>query len=416
MTRGPRPRLRVAVVVQRYGVDLLGGAEAHARRLVLALSRLHEVSVLTSCATDAGTWKMDWPPGDSWDGTALVRRFAHPARNQGGRAKVPRRHKLRYLLRRWLDRFDGARLPEPVGNDVADGHEFLRRQGPCCTALIDALRDERWDCVVFFTALYYPTAEGLPVCASPTVLVPLLHDEKAMHLPWFRRVFEAADDTLWNTAAERRLGQKLYGRSAHEGAVVGAPIEVDPPPPARIREAQARHGLPGRYLVYVGRIEKGKGCAELLAAWQAVASAAPDAALVFVGQGKLPVPQSEQVRSTGFVDAAERDALIAGSAALVVPSRFESLSLVTLEAMALGVPVLANGECAPLADHVAASGAGSAYRGRAALRAGLLQALARPTNERQRLGEAGRQYVRTHYAADVVESKWLGAIEQVASR
>jgi len=106
----------------------------------------------------------------------------------------------------------------------------------------------------------------------------------------------------------------------------------------------------------------------------------------------------------------------AGAAALVMPSRFESLSLVTLEAFALGVPVLANTESEVLAEQVRDSGAGEAYRGTRALRRGLLRALARTPAERAALGEAGRRYVDTRYRWDLVVGRWLDAIERAGGQ
>lgn len=402
------------MVVQRYAEGINGGAEWHARSLVEVLRQHHDVTVLTSCARDAATWSMDLPEGEDEVGGVRVLRFAHPLRNAEGRAQVPRRHKLRFVLRRLLDRLGPPRVPHPVGDDELDGHLYLRRQGPCCAGLVDALRQGDWDAVVFFTALYHPTAEGLPVWGRRSVLVPTLHDEKGMSVPWFHRVFAGAGVTLWNTEAERRLARRLYGADAADGRVVGAAVQVQPPTEAAIAGARRRHALPSRYLVYVGRIEKGKGCADLLAAWQSVAGQVPDAALVFVGNGGMAVAPSAQVRCTGFVDGAERDALVAGAAALVMPSRHESLSLVLLEALALGVPVLANGACEPLADHVAASGAGESYRGPRGLRAGLLRALARSPEARAGLGVAGQRYVATRYAPAIVHGAWLDAVEQAA--
>lgn len=414
--QAPRPRRRLAVVVQRYGDDVAGGAEAHARSFVQAVAPVHEVTVLTSRARDAATWAPAFPAGDDVVDGVAVRRFDHPPRNAEGRARVPRRHKLRLLAARWLDALGRPRVAMPGGDDELDGHRFLRRQGPACDGLVDALRRNAggWEAAVFFTALYHPTAEGLPAWGPRSVLVPTLHDEKPMYLPWFHRVFAAAGQVLWNTAAEQRLARRLYGASAPQGTVVGAPVQVRPPDAAAMAAARAAHGLPARYVVYVGRIERGKGCADLLAAWQAVAAQVPDAALVFIGRGAWPVPQGPQVKRAGFLGAAERDAIVAGAHALVMPSRHESLSLVLLEAMALGVPVLANARCEPLADHVQGSGAGEAYHDAAGLRAGLLRALARPAPDRERLGEAGRAYVAAHYAAPVVQAAWLDAVERAA--
>jgi glycosyltransferase involved in cell wall biosynthesis len=414
---------RVAVVVQRWGAATLGGAEAHAAQLVECLRRHHEVTVLTGCARDAGTWAMAFEPGITIEaatpgfGALTVQRFEHPPRNAGGRARVPMRHKLRMLAGRLWDAFGRPRVARPSGDDDLDGHLFLRRQGPACTGLIEVLKNgtARWDAVVFFTALYHPTAEGLPVWGPRSVLVPTLHDEKPMYLPWFHRVFSTAGLTLFNTRAEADLAKRLYGRSVGAGRVVGAPVVVVPPSAEQIAELRSRLKLPSRWLVYVGRIEKGKGCRELLDAWLGVAASVPGTALVFVGKGAMPIVESGQVRCTGFVSQADRDALIAGAAVLAMPSRLESLSLVLLEALALGTPVLANGGSEVLAAHVADSGAGQIYRGRRGLRAGLVQMLSLAESERQRLGEAGRRYVEQRYSRARVERAWLEAVDAVAA-
>jgi glycosyltransferase involved in cell wall biosynthesis len=414
---GSRPRRRVGLVVQRFGDGLLGGAESHAAAMAAVLARHHDLTVLTSCARDAGTWAPELAPGEGLENGLRLWRFVNPPRNEGGRARVPLWHKLRMGLKRLFDAAGRARVAQPRGEPVYDGHVFLQQQGPACTGLIDVLRDNRggFEAVVFFTSLYHPTAEGLPVWGRRSVLVPLLHDEKPMYLPWFHRVYAAAGQTLWNTAAEQRLARRLYGPHAQPGRVVGVSVQVQAPPAGQTDAARARHGVPASYLIYVGRLEKGKGCAELLAAWRAVCTQAPDAALVFVGRGSLRIEPDRQVRLTGFVDAAERDALIAGAAALVMPSRYESLSAVLLEAMMLGVPVLANGDCEPLADHVRESAGGEAYRGRRELRAGLLRALGRSEAERTRLGEAGRRYVVRNYAPERVAAEWLDAVESVCT-
>ena len=49
--------VKLAVVVQRYGADINGGAELHARYIAERLARHAEVEVLTTCARDYVTWR-----------------------------------------------------------------------------------------------------------------------------------------------------------------------------------------------------------------------------------------------------------------------------------------------------------------------------------------------------------------------
>lgn len=413
---GAHPRRQVAVVVQRFGDGLLGGAEWHARALIAALAEHHDVTVLTSCAADASTWSMHFEPGEHQAGNVRVLRFAHPLRNAAGRARVARRHKLRFLLRHVIEYLGFQLVTRPTGDGRSDGIEYLQRQGPFCSGLVDELASgkTRYDVTIFVTALYFPTAVGLPAWGKRSILVPTLHDEKAMYLPWFHRVFAAAGLTLFNTAAERDLAQLLYGGSVGDSRVVGAGVVVRSPTAEQVVASRQRFGLPERYLIYVGRIEKGKGCGDLLVAWLSIASQVSDAALVFVGKGDLTIAESRQVHCTGFVDDADRDALVAGAAALLVPSRFESLSLVLLEAFALGVPAVVNARCPVLEDHVRASGAGEACGASWQWRQAMLRSLERTPDERQRLGTLGRRYVMQRYSWDTVCASWFDAVEQVS--
>src|SRR5262249_16127247 len=69
-TRGPG----VGVIVQRYGPEVTGGAEAHARQIVDRLSPHWELRVLTSCAVDHLSWANALPAGESEvDGVPVVR-------------------------------------------------------------------------------------------------------------------------------------------------------------------------------------------------------------------------------------------------------------------------------------------------------------------------------------------------------
>src|SRR5262249_48552725 len=67
--------MRLAFVVQRYGLDIAGGAEYHGRLIAEHLSRHAAVDVLTTCARDYVTWQNHYPPGESRERGVRVRRF-----------------------------------------------------------------------------------------------------------------------------------------------------------------------------------------------------------------------------------------------------------------------------------------------------------------------------------------------------
>ncbi len=72
--------MRIAVVVQRYGAEINGGAELHARYVAEHLARHAEVEVLTTCARDYVTWENELRAGVESINGVPVRRFpvAHP--------------------------------------------------------------------------------------------------------------------------------------------------------------------------------------------------------------------------------------------------------------------------------------------------------------------------------------------------
>ncbi len=408
---------RIAIVVQRYAPEISGGAETLARLIAESLNSRYQVEVLTSCALDYTKWASHFEVGVSQVNGITVRRFSNPLRNDLGRARVPLIHKLRFKLRRLLRLLPGPLVLQARGDPAFDGQVFLRRQGPHCAGLLAhlAAAQARYDAVIFFTALYEPAALGIRLWGRRSVLVPLLHDEKPMYQPVFREVLKSAGVILFNTDSERRLAARMYGIDTAQQPIAGVGLDPPTPRPAGPSALLARLGLAPGYLIYVGRIDVAKGCRELIEAFIKLARSDSAARLVLVGQSVMEVPQHPAIVCTGFVSEAERDELIAQSAALVIPSRYESLSMVLLEAMREQRPVIANADCEVLADHIRDSGAGLAYRGRRQLVAALRRMLSLPAEERQRLGALGAAYVERHYTWPRVLEVFSDAIERASA-
>jgi len=321
------------------------------------------------------------------------------------------------MIMRWLGRPGVARS---ANTERQRGQAYLEAQGPFSKDLLQHLTtaDVRYDVVGFFTARFHPTAAGILACTAPSVLVPTLHDERSMYLPLFHQVFRKPSVILWNCAAEQRLGQQLYGHDMAPGQVCGDAVRVPEklPPSAGIAAAKERFAVNAPYFVFVGRVSRSKGFAALARAFAALQrSQGQNVQLLVIGQSFMQkLPDVPGIIYAGFVDEADRDALMAGAVATVVTSRHESLSLVTLESLALGVPVVVNGGSAVLRQHVQQSGAGLAYSAQTPLRSALQAMLHLPKSDRLAMADAGRRYVQDHYSLVRVRETLLQAVQHVA--
>lgn len=400
-------RPRIAIVVQRFGEGITGGAEMHARLLVRHLAEHYEIDVLTSCARSYQTWERAFEPGVSIHGDHRVLRFAHPPRDRShARRHLPLGAKLRGIVRRALPGGRWPRAARPSGAARRDGLVYLRAQGPACDGLLDHLRAHAADyrAVLCITALFFPTAMAVPLLGQRALLIPTLHDDPSMMLPHHQHVFRAPRAVLYNSQAELELAAQLYGDGLAPGIVCGLGVDLPPDDVAADAdiEAQAEALLAGtaQYLLYAGRVDRAKGCAQLLADFIAWRAQHPTRAvkLVLCGGVDMAVPTHPDVIYAGFVARPLLDHLLRGASAMVLPSANESLSLITLEAMAAGCPVLVNGASPVLRAHVQASGTGACYTDAATFAQGVEAALALTPQERQAQAARARDYVATRYS------------------
>ncbi|HYV44058.1 MAG TPA: glycosyltransferase family 4 protein, partial [Myxococcaceae bacterium] len=342
--RSTRRAPRVAFVVQRYG-EVTGGAELHARMMASRLAKDWRITVVTTCSKDHLSWENDFPEGESRDGPVRVLRFP----TIRGR-EIRRFNALsRGVLGRRNDR-------------VAEEH-WVAEQGPLSPALLRHLSDAggEYDGFVAFTYLYSTTAWGLPLIADRAILIPTAHDEPPLDLEIYGDVLRLPRALFCSTPEELALIDRRFPGHA-PAQVVGVGVERHPARPERFRK---KHGLePGHpYLMYVGRVEQGKGVGELLEHHAQLVRRFHDAPdLVLAGAASMRVG-GERVHALGRISEQDKHDGLAGALAAVVPSRYESLSLLALEAFAQGTPVLANGASDVLAGQVRRSGAGRTYGG-----------------------------------------------------
>ena len=166
-----------------------------------------------------------------------------------------------------------------------------------------------------------------------------------------------------------------------------------------------RHRLYGPIALYGGRIDPGKGCEELLEYFSTYVSGGGEATLALMGVKLMSLPEDPFIRFAGRLSDRERLQALEAATVVVCPSPYESLSLLALEALAVGTPVLVNARSAVLVEHCVRSNGGLYYADRDEF-VECLTLLVRDARLRAAMGRNGRDYVRQHYRWDVVLGKY----------
>ena len=388
---------RLAVVVQRYGADINGGAELHARYIAERLSPHFDVRVLTTCARDYLTWRNEFPPGDDTVNGIPVERF--PV------ARERDLHDFGIRSRRVFAR----------AHTLQEELDWLESQGPVSPGLLSRLRHARdeFEFVLLFSVRYHQTYYGARAVSDRAVLVPTAEREPALGLALFQPVFRGVRAIMYNSLEERAAIQAVSHNQSVPGVVVGVGSAI--PEAVDAARARATFGLHRPFLLYVGRIDENKGCAELFDFFRRYAETAPRPVdLVLIGTAAMPIPNHPWIRHLGYVADQDKFDVLAAAEALVMPSFYESLSMVALEAWALGRPVLANARCDVLLGQSRRSGAGLCYAHFGDFETMLGRLLDDPAVSAE-LGRRGRQYFDAQYSWSVVENTYLTMFDRLRS-
>ena len=430
--------MKIAFVIQRYGAEVLGGSEHLCRLVAERLSGNHDVEVLTSCARDYVTWKNEYPEGADRIRSVTVRRFA-----SAGTRDITA-----------FNTYSDWIFSNP--HSRADEMEWLKQQGPWCPGLIEYLRrqQQQYDALVFFTYLYAPTVLGLEIAPARSILVSTAHDEPAIRLEIFKDVFRTPAALCYLTESEQRFVQLQFPERPLLEEVVGVGIDLPhqqpyPRMPAAPDEDQTadaagtesadpagarsdedgpsrefpshlvargavfrrRHRLYGPMLLYGGRIDPGKGCEELIHYFGEYVKEGGDATLVLMGVKLMSLPEDPFIRFAGLLSDPERLQALEAATVVACPSPYESLSLLALESLSVGTPILANARSAVLVEHCVRSNGGLYYADRDEF-VECLKLLVADQQLRAALGRNGREYIRTRYRWEVV----LGKYERLFAR
>ena len=237
----------VAFVVQRFGTDVGGGAETLCRMIVEKMSPLWDIEVLTSSAKEyVKRFENDYPPGVEDLNGFVVKRF-----------------KIDYLR---SEDFTFSQLDRRVLNRTASRDEemlWLKEIGPYSSDLIKYVEQhvQNYDLFFFFTYLYATTTLILPLVREKSILVPTAHDEPPIFARFFDDFFALPRALICSTNEELQFVRNRT-REPVRGAYL-AGVGIDAPPALDPAHFRRKYNINGDFLLYVGRIQKEKGCDQL---------------------------------------------------------------------------------------------------------------------------------------------------------
>lgn len=376
--------IKVGIVVQRYGKEVVGGAETLAQDIAERLNASgFDVMVLTTTARDYITWKNEYQPGDSILKGVNIKRFS-------------------VLQERDIERFNKYSDVFFSQEGQRDEMEWIHRQGPYSPDLIEGIGEAQQDIDVFlfFTYLYYPTIEGLKKVEKPVVLFPTAHDEPPIYLNLMKDVFRRPHALFFLTGAERDFVVETFQPSNRQ-VLIRTGTDIKENIDDRLFKRNYLQYAP--YILYAGRIERGKGLEPVFEAYGEMKKKRL-VDLVLMGKKLMDIPDIEGIKYVGFVSEEEKLSAFKGALLSVQPSPLESLSITTLESFSQKTPVLVNKKSHVLCEHVDLSGGGFAYDNIDQL----LQhfyALYDNRKMRKEMGLKGYGYVKTYYSWDVVMDK-----------
>ncbi len=382
---------KIAIVVMRYGEDIAGGAEYHARMIAERINRFYPTDVLTTCAKSYHTWANEYPEKIEMVNGIRVLRFKN--------SKIRDVNKV-LAIEEKIFYGHNAKKEEEL--------DWITNNGPECPQLVQYIRDHYDDYLIFifFTFRYYTSYFGIQAAEGKAFLVPEAENDPALTLSTTRELFQSVNGIFYNVPEERTLilNRVRFNEAEKRWAIIGCGISF----PEKRFDQSVEFLKP--YILYLGRIEGSKGCYQLFDYYQRLVKEYPDIPdLVLAGSDSIPVPRHKKIHYFGFATENEKESLTTGAELLVMPSLYESLSLVTLEAMAGGVPVVVNGDCDVLKGHCLRSNAGLWYQNYEEFRECILFLLENKAI-REKMSVLGKQYIQKHYTWDSVEKKYITII------
>ena len=386
---------KIAIVVQRYGSEINGGAEYHAKLIAEKMAAYFDIEVFSTTALDYITWESHFSAGmDQVDGIRVNRFHVNQTRDPERFGKIQKHI------------FESEHRIEEELN-------WLEEEGPMVPDLLNELekRENEFDFFIFFSYRYYHSFFGITRFREKAILVPTAEHDDVIYLRLFKDLFNLPGAIIYNSHEEKAMINRISGNDSVIGDIVGVGSEI--PSSFSPQAFRKKFNIQGHYFIYIGRLDENKGIPELLSFYQRFQNETKrDLTLVLMGKSLIDIPEHPRIRYLGFVSDSEKFDGLKGSDFLIIPSQFESLSMVALEAWAIGKPVVANGRTEVLQGQCRRSNAGLWYTNYDEFKSVVLL-LHQNRNLRSSLGENGAHFFQSNYSWPVIEDKYRRIINRL---
>ena len=364
----------IALIIHRFGKEIVGGAEQYAYELAKIISSKKEIEIITTTAIDHTTWDNYYKPG-VYKEEFLIRRFHIDIK------RSPYWQKLHSL----------SLTKNPKSLPVSFCEEWIKHQGPYSSSLLNFLKNSNYEKYIFVTYLYPTTYFGIDV-VKDAYLLSTYHDEPPFYFPIFKKYSNYKH--LFLTNKEKELALKHIKPKNYE--IIGFGIKEKHPtihhPPSTIQHQN--------YFLYAGRIEPSKGINQLVSFYTRFYKK-HKIPLYIIGKGDLNLIKQKGIIYKGFVSEEEKLYLMKNAIAFIHPSPNESLGIVLLESFSLATPALVTAKSNVLQEHLKLSKGGKSYKNYQEFENGLLDIM----KKRSIYSQNAYNYFKNHYDYQIFKEK-----------
>ncbi|MCH7403433.1 glycosyltransferase family 4 protein [Belliella kenyensis] len=408
---------KIAFIVCQYGKEVNGGAEIHCKMLAERLTPFYDVEVLTSTTIDINTFEPFYEEGLEIMNEVKVRRFQTQPFEKSKYEKIYKASKLGRKIRRNLFRIKALKWISnlfPVWSiGTGKEEEMLKAHGLFSPSLIEYVNQNvnSYQAIILISYPYPSTYFIGKKYPNNCILIPTAHEEGDLYRSIQSKIFTEIFHIAFNTEAERDLCKKVFGNKLSKSSILAVGIDItEPTSEDHIVE---KFDLPDSYILYFGRITPVKigKLTDWFLEYKKINKS--NVKLVLTGRLFMKMVNNEDIIYTGFVSEAEKTALISKARMVVNPSDKESLSLLLLESMALGKPVIVNGNCEVMKQHCIKSDFACDYFITKNDFFNKLELSLENSKYRDNMVKKAKEYVLTHYNWKKIISDLKILIEEV---